>query len=78
METGKGNLEVLAPVGNGFGIDGVKGGQDRFPRRDKRLPRAQALVVVKQLLEGVEPSKDGQMMVQPPNVRRLIGRDVTS
>ena len=73
VEMDKRSLDVLALFGKGIGIDGVKGGQDRSPRRVKWLAHAQTLTVVKQLLEEVGASKDTQMVVQPPNVRRLVG-----
>ena len=40
VEMDKRSLDGLAPFGKGFVIDGVKGGQDRFLRRDKRLAHA--------------------------------------
>ena len=72
VEIDKVSLDEQVQAFKGYTIDGVKGGQDRFPRLGKRLAHAQTLAVVKQLPE-VGGSNDGQMMVQPPNPRRLIG-----
>ena len=40
VQMDKRSLDRLTPFGKGPGFDGVKGGQDRFPRRDKRLAHA--------------------------------------